>query len=154
MKFGTSEPFSLAAKLSKVVLLLRMIDILVVDDNPADVLLFKEFLSDRYAVRITVAQDGEEALSLLIRPGYKPRLIVLDGQEVLKRIRRKLAPKIPIIVMSGSRNLDDISQAYANGANVYVDKPSELNALRKTIESLARLWVEPLVREEQAGQPR
>lgn len=138
-----------------------MIEILVVDDNPADALLFKGFLSELFAVRVTLAQDGEEALRLLVRPGYKPGLIVLDlkmpkmdGQEVLKRIRRKLAPKIPIIVMSGSRNLDDISQAYANGANVYVDKPSELNALRKMIESMARLWVEPLVREEQAGQPQ
>jgi len=135
-----------------------MIEILVVDDNPADALLFKGFLSDRYAVRVTLAQDGEEALSLLMRPGYKPGLIVLDlkmpkmdGHELLRRIRRKLAPKIPIIVMSGSRSLDDISQAYANGANVYVDKPSELNALRKMIESMARLWVEPLVRGEQAG---
>jgi two-component system response regulator len=138
-----------------------MIEILVVDDSPADALLFKGFLSDRYAVRVTLAQDGEEALGLLMRPGYKPGLIVLDlkmpkmdGHEVLKRIRRKIAPKIPVIVMSGSRDLDDIGHAYANGANVYVDKPSELNALRKVIESMARLWVEPLVREEQAGQPR
>ena len=136
-----------------------MIEILVIDDNPADTLLFQRFLSQYCGVGVTIAHDGEEALALLAGSQYKPNLILLDlkmpkmnGHEVLRRVRRKIAPKTPIIVMSGSRNLDDISQAYACGANAYVEKPSELDSHREIIQSMARLWIEPLLRDQQEQQ--
>jgi CheY-like chemotaxis protein len=130
-----------------------MIEVLVVEDNPADALLVKEALSGRYVARVTIAKDGEEAMSLLIRPDYRPDLILLDlkmpkldGHQVLKRIRRKIASKVPIVIMSASGSQDDIGSAYANGANAYVEKPADLDELMRAIQSVGRLWIEPLCR--------
>lgn len=130
-----------------------MIEILLIEDNPGDALLVKEFLSDRYVVRVTLAQDGEEAIQLLMRRDYRPDLILLDlkmpkldGHEVLRHIRRRIAVKVPIVILSSSSDPDDIDQAYANGANAYVEKPSDLDGLARMVHSVARLWVEPLCR--------
>ncbi|MBZ5611156.1 MAG: response regulator [Acidobacteriia bacterium] len=134
---------------------MKSIEILVVDDNPADALLMQEFLRERYLAKITVAHDGEEALGLLLARDYIPDLILLDlklpklnGHETVKRIRRTIA-RVPIIILSGSRNPDDISFAYAVGVNAYVEKPTEPDALLRMMQSVAGLWVEPLVREHQ-----
>lgn len=130
-----------------------MIEILLIEDNPGDALLVKECLNGRYVVRVTVAQDGEEALHVLMRHGYKPDLILLDlkmpkldGHEVLRRIRRRITMKVPIVILSSSSSPDDIDEAYAIGANAYVEKPPDLEGLARMIHSVARLWVEPLCR--------
>jgi|SRR5579864_348106 CheY-like chemotaxis protein len=130
-----------------------MIEVLVVEDNPADALLVKESLSSKYVARVTVAPDGEEALRLLSRPEYRPDLILLDlrmpkldGHQVLRRMRRSVAPKVPIVILSASTHLDDIGSAYANGANAYVEKPRDLDELLRAIQGVGRLWIEPLCR--------
>ncbi len=135
---------------------MRSIEILIIDDNPADSFLMKEFLLERYLTTVTVVQDGEEALRLLVTPGYTPDLILLDlklpkmsGHEAAKRIRRKLTARVPIVILSGSQNPDDISFAYAVGVNAYVEKPTDMDALLRMMQSVGRLWVEPLVRDVQ-----
>ncbi len=131
-----------------------MIEILVVDGNPRDAILVRDFLSKKYGVQVTVAHDGPEALDLLLRPAYQPSLILLDlnipkldGQEVLRWMRRKLTFKVPIVILSSSQNRDRISHAYANGANIFIDRPSDLDALLKAVQGVARLWIEPLLSE-------
>jgi len=126
-----------------------MIEILVVDDNQKHVLLVKECLSTYRGVSVTVAEDGQHALRLLAIHDYRPDLILLellipivDGHEVLRRIRRKNLA-IPIVVLSVSRSQDDISLAYASGANMYAEKPSSPGSFRRTIHAIAQLWLEP-----------
>ena len=127
-----------------------MIEILVVDDNAEHVFLLRKCLNTYYYVAITVAEDGEQALRLLASPGYRPNLILLElnlprlhGHDVLRRIRRR-NPTIPIVVLSTSRSQEDISQAYAAGANMYAEKPWDPDAFRRTIQAIAQLWVTPL----------
>jgi len=126
-----------------------MIEILLVDDNHAHVLLVKECLGNYRGVAVTVAEDGQAALWLLAGRDYRPDLILLelllprvDGHEVLRSIRRRNSA-IPIVVFSTSGSQDDISLAYACGANMYVEKPSNPHSFRRTIHAIARLWVEP-----------
>ena len=127
-----------------------MIEILVVDDNAEHVFLVRRSLNNHYYVAITVAEDGEQALRLLARQDYRPNLILLElnlprlhGHEVLRRIRRR-NQTIPIVVLSASRSQEDISRAYAAGANMYAEKPWDPDAFRRTIQSIAELWVTPL----------
>lgn len=128
----------------------RMIEILVVDHNPSHVLLVKECLANHYVVAVTVAEDGEQALRLVASQSYRPNLVLLElniprlhGYEVLRRIRRR-NQTIPIVVLSASRSQEDIGRAYASGANMYAEKPSDPDAFRGTIRTIARMWVAPL----------
>ncbi len=127
-----------------------MIEILVVDHDPRDVLLVKECLGRQYPVAFTVAEDGEQALRLLTSQGYRPNLVLLelniprlDGYDVLRRIRRG-NPTLPIVVLSVSTSQEDISRAYASGANMYAEKPSDPDRFRRTVHAVARMWVAPL----------
>ena len=133
---------------------MKPIEILVVQEHPLEARILKDFLQDHYLANVSVARDGEEALRILMTEGYHPDLILLDlklsklgGHEAVQRIRRKIAPKVPIVVMSTSRNPDDVSFAYALGVNAYVEKPLKIEDLERTMQSVGRLWVEPLVRE-------
>ncbi len=126
-----------------------MIEILVVDHNRADVLLFKQCLNSRYQVVVTVVEDGDQALGLFANECYRPNLVVIElnipklqGHELLRRIRRK-NPTIPIVVLSSSRDQEDIRSAYAGGANMYAEKPSDLDRFRTTIQAIVRLWLAP-----------
>lgn len=133
-----------------------MLEILIVDDNRSQALLAKECLSTVYRATVTVVENGEAALLLLANEFYRPNLILLglqvretDGCEVLRRIRRR-TPKLPVVVFGASRNQEEISRAYASGANMYAEMPSDLDAFGKAIQSIARLWVAPLVRARAA----
>ena len=128
-----------------------MIEILLIDDNHGHVLLMKECLSDHYPASITVVENGERALDLLRNQLYRPNLVILElkipgscSHDVLRRIRRQ-NERVPIVVLSASSSQEDISLAYASGANMYAEKPSDVNAFRRTIQGIARLWVKPLV---------
>ena len=135
---------------------MRCLEILVVDDNPGEALLVAEFFQANCGANVSITHDGEEALELVLRHGYTPDLMVLDldlpnliGQQILVNVRRKIA--IPIVVMSSSPSYDDVSLAYATGANVYMTKPSGFEAFRKMLQVLAQLWIEPLMRLSEAS---
>ena len=134
----------------------RRIHILLVEDNPDDVLLTKlafEEINTNGGMRIHVVEDGEEALRLLRREGkYKqsprPRLILLDlnlpkipGIEVLEQIKQDPHLKnIPVAVLTTSTYEEDILKSYQRHANCYITKPMDLEAFVEVAKTLQHFW--------------
>jgi two-component system response regulator len=134
----------------------RRIHILLVEDNPDDVLLTKlafEEINSSDGMRIHVVEDGEEALRFLRREGkYKqsprPRLILLDlnlpkipGIEVLEQIKQDSHLKnIPVAVLTTSTYEEDILKSYQRHANCYITKPMDLEAFVEVAKTLQHFW--------------
>ncbi len=131
------------------------IEILLVEDNPADVRLAIEvFKSGRVTNRISVAPDGEEAIRFLRRQGKyagepRPDLILLDlnlpkkdGREVLSEIKADPDLKsIPVIVLTTSDADQDVWKAYDAGVNSYITKPVDLNQFVKVCHGIEDFWL-------------
>jgi CheY-like chemotaxis protein len=126
----------------------RAAEILLIEDNPADVRYTQIALEELgIANRLVVLDDGEEALAYLYRRGnyasaQRPDCILLDwnlpkadGSEVLEIIRRdsKLAD-IPVIVLTGSREQTDVVKAYHLKASGYITKPIDLSAVQTIMD--------------------
>lgn len=117
-----------------------MPEILLAEDNPADVYLIREALREHGVdIAIRVASDGEEVLKLLSEaastlPANAPRLIILDlnlprhdGIEILQYVRSTPAlSHVPIVVLTSSDSPRDRASATALGATRYLRKPSSL----------------------------
>src|ERR1700733_11335377 len=117
--------------------------ILLVEDNRDDeILTLRALKKNRVANEVKVAHDGVEALELLHGKGdsketetLDPEIILLDlnlpridGLEVLKRIRADERTRfVPVVVLTSSKEDDDLIKSYANGANAYVRKPVEFD---------------------------
>ena len=99
--------------------------------------------------------DGEQVLAYLRREGDyadapRPHLVVLDlrmpkksGLEVLEEMRNdEVLSRIPVVVLSSSDRVEDVSESYALGANSYVTKPASLAGLREGVSELARYWID------------
>ena len=129
-------------------------EILLVEDNPGDVLLTREaFREGRFAHRLSVVEDGEDALSFLRREGKhsaapKPDLILLDlnlpkmdGREVLGHVKKDPAlQQIPVIVLTTSGAEQDVLKAYNLHANCYLTKPIEVEDFIQTVRSVEEFW--------------
>jgi two-component system, chemotaxis family, response regulator Rcp1 len=130
------------------------IDILLVEDNPADVRLTQEAFKDaRVPNRLHVARDGVEALTMLRdATGAVPRpdLILLDlnlprkdGREVLEDIKQdETLRHIPVVVLSTSQSEQDIARSYRLGANAFVTKPVDIDRFFEVIRSLEQFWLD------------
>jgi chemotaxis family two-component system response regulator Rcp1 len=134
----------------------RRVDILLVEDNPADVRLLRETLSDSgLSVDLHLAQDGVEAMAFLQREGpyrEKPRpdLILLDlnlpkksGREALAEI--KADPRlraIPVLVLTTSEDEKDVLEAYDLHANCYITKPLDLTRFARVVKLIEEFWLE------------
>lgn len=132
-------------------------NILLVDDSVNDVTLIKAALREaRFGNEIIVAEDGEEALDFLYRKGKfadytgeDPIFILLDiklplmnGIEVLKTIRNDTAfNKVPIIMLTSSRDSNDLEACYNSGANSFVVKPVNINDFMGVVKELGQYWV-------------
>jgi CheY-like chemotaxis protein len=130
-------------------------EILLVEDNPGDVLLTQEaFREGRLAHRLSVVEDGEEAIQFLRREGAyefapKPDLILLDlnlpkkdGRELLAEIKEDPALRyIPIIVLTTSDAEQDVWKAYKLHANCYLTKPVDLDDFIRKIRSFEDFWL-------------
>lgn len=134
-----------------------MIEILVVDDDRQHTRVAEECLTQNYNATVTVVEDGDDALRILSREDYHPHLVLLElsnhgapGQYLLRKIRRR-KPKLPVVVWSASRNTEDVLQSYAEGANMYAEKPSDLEQLRTTVHNIAQLWIKPFTSVKAAG---
>lgn len=134
-----------------------MIEILVVDDDREHTRVVRECLTRHYGVAVTVMEDGDQALQLLCLRDYEPHLVLLElknrrapGIHLLRKIRRR-QPKLPVVVWSISRSTEDILQAYAEGANMYAEKPWDPAQLPTTIHNIAQLWIAPLSAAKKAG---
>ena len=135
------------------------VNILVAEDQPADVLLLKRAFSQ---VGITAplhfVQDGQEAIDYLSgQDGFTDRqahplptmmlldlkMPRLDGFDVLGWVRQQPTLKrLPIIVLSSSNIPEDIDRAYDLGANSFIVKPSGIDAQRQVVEQLQDYWLE------------
>ena len=130
------------------------IEILLVEDNPADVRLTVEALKDaRVANRLHVARDGVEAINMLKdESGAVPRpdLILLDlnlprkdGREVLQEIKQdERLRHIPVVVLSTSQAEQDIAQSYRLRANAFVTKPVEIDHFFEVVRSMEHFWLQ------------
>jgi two-component system, chemotaxis family, response regulator Rcp1 len=131
------------------------IDILLVEDNPGDVRLLTEtFREGKISNRLTVIEDGVEALAFLRGEGAygsapRPDLILLDlslprkdGQEVLAEIKQDAdLRRIPVVVITSSQAEKDILQAYDNHANCYLTKPVDLGQFMGVVRSVEEFWL-------------
>ena len=130
------------------------IEILLVEDNPGDVVLTQEAFSEaKIWNNIHVAKDGEQALAFLNRePGYedaiRPDLILLDlnlpkvdGRDVLNHVKSSESLKrIPIVVLTSSQAEQDIVKTYDLHANSYVVKPIDLDQFVSIVNVIENFW--------------
>ena len=133
---------------------LKGIEILLVEDNPADIRLTTEVLKDvKLCNTIHVARDGIEALEFLRGEGKfrgfpQPDLILLDlnlprldGREVLRVI--KIDPelkRIPVVILTTSDAEQDILKSYELHANCYITKPVDLEQFSKVVQCIEDFW--------------
>jgi len=129
--------------------------VLMVEDNPADADLTRETLeAGRFQLVLSVAADGEEAMSFLRKQGRhagerRPDLILLDLNIPKQDGRRVLAEAkgdpelrtIPVIVLTSSDAERDIAQCYLLGANCYLTKPVDLHAYQAIVQSVENFWL-------------
>jgi len=132
----------------------QILDILLVEDNPADVVLMEEILEDSgIQCNMHTAYDGEEAMAFLRREGVYakerlPALIILDlnipkknGHEVLHEIKSDEDLKhIPVIVMTTSRAEEDVLKSYRMHANCYIVKPVGTDEFMNVIRAIDQFW--------------
>ena len=130
--------------------------ILLVEDNPHDLELTLIALSkSQLANEVVVVRDGAEALDYLKRRGEfaerqlgSPGVILLDlklpkvdGLEVLKEIRQTEALKaVPVVMLTSSKEEQDVVRSYQLGVNAYVVKPVEFNEFVRAIGDLGIFW--------------
>lgn len=125
----------------------RPVQILLAEDNPADVYLIEEALREHNVeFQITVAEDGEAAMNLLSRGGLEPDIVLLDlnmpkrsGGEVLNELRRRSASEIPVIVLTSSDSPSDREEALRLGATCYIRKPTALDEFLEIGATIKRL---------------
>jgi chemotaxis family two-component system response regulator Rcp1 len=131
-------------------------DILIIEDNPADVRLMREVLRDfAPPVHLHVCAEGDEALRFLRREGQynespTPGLIFLDfnlprsdSREILRSIKTDERLRlIPVAVLTTSDAERDIREAYELQANCYLRKPVDLDGFFQTIREAAHFWLE------------
>ena len=136
----------------------KQIEILLVEDNPADAeLTLHAFQRQHLANQIHLVRDGAEALDFLLGTGSYagrnclnvPKLILLDlklpkinGIEVLKRIREDPRLRmIPVVVLTCSREEKDLQEAYRLGVNSYIVKPVEFDKFTEVVANLGFYWL-------------
>ena len=132
--------------------------ILLVEDNADDeALTLRALKKSKIANEIDVVRDGADALDYLFRTGNYadrdpldlPQVILLDlklpkvdGLEVLHRIRQDpRTQRLPVVVLTSSKEEQDLVNAYSNGANSYVRKPVDFNQFVDAISNLGLYWL-------------
>ena len=132
----------------------ELVEILIIEDNPNDLELALHALRRHHlANRIQVARDGEEALTYLFgADGSKsppiPKVILLDlklpkvdGIEVLRQIKgNEQTRKIPVVVLTSSREDRDIVETYDLGVNSYIVKPVDFEQFTEAVRQLGLYW--------------
>jgi two-component system, response regulator len=133
-------------------------DILLIEDNPEDVeITLRAFQKHHVANKIHVVRDGEEALECLFsngryavgNPCQNVRLILLDlklpkvdGLEILQRCKTDPRTKhIPVVVLTSSREEQDLAQSYNYGVNSYVVKPVDFPQFSDAVRQLGLYWM-------------
>ena len=127
--------------------------ILLVEDNPDDeALTLRAFEKSNISNEVVVARDGAEALAYLFPgdgDGPRPALILLDlnlpkvgGLEVLRRMQADARTRlIPVVVLTSSKQEEDILDSYRSGANAYVRKPVNFSDFADAVRALGEFWL-------------
>ena len=132
--------------------------ILLVEDNPSDVGLTRRALDKSHiANEMVVAEDGQEALDYLFGGGQftgrdlneLPALILLDlklprvtGLEVLRQIRAdERTSRLPVVILTTSKEEQDVAQSYDLRANSYVRKPVDFTQFVEAIQHMGLYWL-------------
>lgn len=129
------------------------IRVLLVEDDENDVRITRRALNrSGVAVELEVAASGSAALELLADASRRPNLILLDlnlpgmhGFELLERIKRDAALElsaIPVLILTTSRQDDDVQRAYAAGAAGFVPKPVAYGAFASVIAQTMAWWAQ------------
>lgn len=133
-------------------------EILLIEDNINDAeLAIRALKKNNVANNIIHLKDGAEAIDFLMGLGkykgrnvnHKPKVILLDlkmpkvsGIEVLERIKSdELTKKIPVVVLTSSKEHPDVEKSYQLGANSYIVKPVDFESFRKTVNELGVYWL-------------
>jgi chemotaxis family two-component system response regulator Rcp1 len=128
----------------------RILDVLLVEDDPADVMIAREaLLAGQLSSQLSVVTDGVEAVAYLRKEGghadaTRPDLILLDlnlprmsGHEVLSEVKSDdNLRRIPIVVLSTSHAEEDIIRSYDLHANVYVAKPVDFDTFTHVVRRI------------------
>jgi len=132
------------------------IKILLVEDNPDDIeLTLRAFEKHNLANEIIIARDGEEAVDILfqsVKEGAKqkaPDLILLDlklpkmdGLEVLRQVKENPRTKvIPVVILTSSKEENDLNESYRLGANSYIRKPVNFEKFTEVVIQLGLYWM-------------
>lgn len=134
---------------------LQPLRLLLVEDNPGDVMLFREAIKEyKIANQLTVVTDGEAALAYVRgEPPYedasRPDLVLLDlnlprldGQAVLSELKQDERTRtIPVVVMTSSQAETDILRSYELQANCYVTKPLDFDQFMNVVRSIESFWM-------------
>jgi two-component system response regulator len=138
--------------------------ILLVEDNASDEkLTLLGFKKSGIANDVVVVRDGAEAVAYLLGPSAQPlptvvlldlKLPRIDGLEVLKRIRADERTKLlPVVILTASREQEDIVRGYSLGANAYVRKPVDFAEFADAAKTLGLFWLLLNETAEQKGTP-
>ena len=133
------------------------VDILLVEDNPADAeLALRALRKGKLVNHISWLKDGAEALEFIFRtgayagrPDRNPKLILLDlklpkvdGIEVLKRVKADERTRaIPVVMVTSSAEGRDVAQSYKLGVNSYIVKPVEFEQFSETVAKAGLYWM-------------
>ena len=132
--------------------------ILLVEDNPDDQALTQRALAKNNILNdVVLAQDGVEALDYLFATGAHvgrdtselPSVVLLDlklpkvdGLEVLRRVREDDRTKLlPVVVLTSSKEEQDLVQSYSLGANSYIRKPVDFAQFMEAVRQLGLYWL-------------
>lgn len=132
--------------------------ILLVEDNESDVDLTRRALArNRIANELKVVTDGQSALDFLFGEGVyagrdtstTPALVLLDlklpkldGIEVLNRLRADpRTRRVPVVILTSSKEQDDLAAGYDGGANSYIRKPVDFHAFVEAIRQIGLYWL-------------
>ena len=133
----------------------RLVEILLVEDNPGDVRLTQEvFKEAKILNHLNVVGDGVDAMAFLRREGgyadvVRPDIVLLDlnlprrsGRDVLEEMKGDPALRnIPIVILTTSRAEQDVLNAYEHHANCYITKPVDFEQFVDIVRSIGQFWL-------------
>jgi two-component system response regulator len=124
--------------------------VLLVEDNPHDVKLTERaFSKSNILNELKLAKDGVEALEMLEKGEHLPQIVLLDlklprldGLEVLRKIREQERTRLlPVIILTSSREEQDLIETYRLGANSYIRKPVDFDKFVDAVRELGLYWL-------------
>ncbi len=135
----------------------RIVDILLIEDNPYEAeLAIRSLRKHNFANQILHIDDGAEAVDFILERGKysggissRPKLILLDiklpkvdGIEILRHLKaNEKTKKIPVVILTSSKENQDIQTCYDLGANSYIVKPVDFDSFAQAVADVGMYWM-------------